>query len=317
MSKIYITLILDYIMFNFSNKNNFQIIFDNSVLDGKYSKSDLNDLKKKVLKYIKIFYSSNVYIHKFKKVEFIFTKNSPGYDSLGFVQNEDISLETIKIFLVVEKFIKNLDEFYFKEKFLETLNHEMVHINHSLHSQSFTRSMNFSKNMLNRIIKFEERGHGDIFYGYRLILSLILSRVYIEGIATFYQEERKYSIEEFEAIYNGVKEEVIHLNLLLVKTIENLKLLNQDGQNLITSIYYTLGTLMTYSILIGKEDIKQEDLFEMGHIKFIKFYEESVLEVNKKYNKKYDILFSYSSGKGIIDYTLLKKLIKKMSKKEN
>jgi hypothetical protein len=293
----------------FFDKKNYRIIYKIN----KNVNFNFDDFKEYFQKKLQLFYEQNIFIRKFKKVNFVFIDD---YGDLNlsnvifFIDPSKVSVEKINIFinfnLIYNLYLNDFNKL--ENILIPFLNHELVHVKHQLNSIYFEKAKSFLKKYNNKFNEKLNSGKFEIKMYYRIFFTNFFYNLYFEGIAKFYEKDREYSIDEFGSIYNIIEENAISISNLIIETIKNKQLLNQKGLDFIDTQSYFIGCLIVYSILLAF-DFNQEDIFKMNLSKFIRTYEKSVNILNKKYNQKFKILVSYNSNNGIIDYANIKRLI--------
>lgn len=229
-------------------------------------------------------------------------------DILGFFQQIDIYFikdkkSSIIAYSDTEKKIKvNVEKLLYlilemdKKKVLEKVQEALIHeITHKFHNEKTSCIELFRKRNNKLKKKLQPSIFGKVFSikksnFLREELNEVFNRIYFEGLATYVQYIGK------KTNFQILQKEVLETILQIKHNKDNYK---SNNYNLITRGFdlQKIGFLMTYVILINLySNIKLNDLFEMGFKKFILEYEKSCTQLNL------EILISYSSNIGILDY---------------
>lgn len=130
------------------------------------------------------------------------------------------------------------------------------------------------------------------FYFLRFVFQL-----YIEGVAKYCGETIPFKPKLLLGNYNIRKEDMENFILSIRNTIENNIFNEEELDNFIQYLMYYLGQHMTYFILYSNTKTNLFELVNIDHVKFIKLYEKACNKLNFK------PLISYSSKKGLFDYS--------------
>lgn len=315
-------------MLGFFKRKNYQIMYESHWNSFKISNvEDYTNFKHILEKQINLFWRNNVFIHKINHIEFAILSSHEDFKM--FVNTNNISNEKCLVTINVNKLISDnsKDEILDKEKLeknlFECLTHEFVHIRHWIFHQGFKKSYNLLITRAARRNSYFLKSNR----GIKELLALIQNDLLVEGLATFYEKEREYSICEFERDYESYLHKIFSLNKILTDILNTqIKAFKKNPDLFIKCsideigsqrICYDIGYLMIYSILLAFDKLSIEDLLDLSEIKFYKLYEESVSIINKNYHKEFKILVSYNSKKGIYDYSKYLNLIYKSEQIKN
>ena len=259
---------------------------------------------------------SNIFLQKFKHIEIrIEPTEDKSKSTLMSVDLGKVSIEFVSISIFLDKFLKSIENTNKPTKFkkleiliFEYLNHELIHIIHVIFSNK-----HINQTYVRRLIntgRIEEYEHPSTNY-YRNYLEDLYHLVLIEGVATFFQKERDFSIEEFEKEYN----KNIYLLLFIFDSFHKLREPLETDEIEKRKPWYKIGFMMTYSIMIGIENLKFEEIFKISNKEFLELHELAIENINAKYNKDFKIFFSFNSKKGILDYSEIVNFLKRTERK--
>jgi hypothetical protein len=300
-------------MLDFFKIKNYKIKYKPHWNGGEYFDIKKFEIFKKVLeRQIKKIMSNDIFSHKIEDIEIIVFSSYSNLFSMQ-VNIDRINFKHTTVEVNAYMFIKRLIEIEgeFDEKILErnifeALTHEFVHIKHKLISGEILKSyyLNTHRSKLNDYKLSNSKN-------FKEVISNLQKLFFTEGIASFYQKERDYTIQDFEELYLKDYSKIERI----VNKINSIKVFNSNRvdefyeNRELVKVPYEVGCLMTYSILLANEEFNFDNMISLSEIKFYKLYEKSVGILNKKYSKKFKVLVSYNSGKGIYDYNRYLNLI--------
>lgn len=304
--------------------NNFEIIYDKELIMDKAFKEDLDRSLKEICNRITRVDKSLLLFDK------IIIKVHKESDSPGHVRSDVLELRAelnigINHHLIekdpTKEYHELLDHRKDKTKKInyETLErilkHEIIHIKHDSHkSKAFRKLIRktiFYKTNLKNINTYNLRR-------IRLSLSILLVKLVYEGIAELYE----FNFNEYFKRDSMTKDNLIKFSKDTKKTMlefkEDLdeaieKGNSKDFEEKYKKHDYIFGFVIIFTIVYAQNIKCQSELFSLKQIEAIKLYEKSVEKINKRENLNLTPIFSYSSGKGIVDY---KTYIRKIKNKE-
>ncbi len=233
----------------------------------------------------------------FPKLHFVIVPNNG--KQAGYVISD--SHENSKIHLM-DNIEDDSKEFIYK-----VIVHEISHLWHFEDKKLFLRQNEAYRKLsiaISKKVKVETSSQKKInLASSRKYLKEFLLKIILEGFAEVCQrivmQKLTFSEPNFEILYGIAEKEVLNINILWKKWIE-------EAENSLTWLTliqeiesYTknlIGIHILYSILFMNHNLSLEDLRHLTPFKMVQMYEVIIMQKGKK------PVFSITSGNGILDY---------------